>query len=450
MKTNHYAFLIFTFFAAVTGRAQWNYQIIGSDPNPGYCNTLVGASSQASGPENWFQFSSDPNNRADYNAAYGYRALRKNISGDDNTAIGAAALDNMLTGEYNTAIGRVAMRDNTSGSNNTAVGGAAIVHNDGSNNLALGYQAGFYSGVANNNVFLGRGSGMNLQTGDNNVFLGPLAGASSENVYSNRLYIHNGTNNNPLIYGEFDRRYLQLNVFAKPESRVKIVSYAQHTSGLNFEKLKASSPAPVSKENKFLTVDDNGDVILETVAGGGGGGIDYSIYTHDWYIHTDPDHLREVTMKDNNLWFNTKDSGKYGRVYIGEDPGFVDPEKGDYRLFVEGGILTERLKVALRNSADWADYVFADNYKLMPLADVEKFVKANRHLPGVKSSEKLAAEGIDVAQMQSKQMEKIEELTLYAIEQEKTINTLNAQVRRQSDEIAEMKAKLDVLLQSKQ
>lgn len=98
---------------------------------------------------------------------------------------------------------------------------------------------------------------------------------------------------------------------------------------------------------------------------------------------------------------------------------------GDYKLYVAQGILTEKVKVALSSSTDWADYVFAPDYKLKPLSEVEAFVKANKHLPNVPSAEQLVKDGgIDVNEMFAKQMEKIEELTLYLIEMKKEIDAL--------------------------
>lgn len=95
-----------------------------------------------------------------------------------------------------------------------------------------------------------------------------------------------------------------------------------------------------------------------------------------------------------------------------------------YKLFVEQGILTEKVKVALASSAAWADYVFAKDYKLQPLAEVEKFVIENKHLPNIPSAANLAKDGLDLGQMQAKQMEKIEELTLYLIELNKKVTLL--------------------------
>jgi hypothetical protein len=109
-----------------------------------------------------------------------------------------------------------------------------------------------------------------------------------------------------------------------------------------------------------------------------------------------------------------------GRLTIGN----VSSTPSGYKLYVEDGILTERLKVAVSGTANWADYVFAPDYKLMPLEDVEAFVKENKHLPNVPSADKMVETGIDVATVDAKLMEKIEELTLYMIDMKKEINTL--------------------------
>jgi hypothetical protein len=87
-----------------------------------------------------------------------------------------------------------------------------------------------------------------------------------------------------------------------------------------------------------------------------------------------------------------------------------------YRLFVKEGILTESVKVALSTTSDWADYVFEEDYELMPLEEVSAYIAENKHLPNVLSSEEMVEEGLDLAKMDAKLLEKIEELTLYLIE----------------------------------
>lgn len=78
----------------------------------------------------------------------------------------------------------------------------------------------------------------------------------------------------------------------------------------------------------------------------------------------------------------------------------------------------------------WADYVFASDYKLQPLSEVEKFIQENKHLPNIPSEKEIVENGIDVAQMQEKHMQKIEELTLYVIDLEKQNKELQKRLEK--------------------
>lgn len=90
------------------------------------------------------------------------------------------------------------------------------------------------------------------------------------------------------------------------------------------------------------------------------------------------------------------------------------------------GLLRGRqIKLDLDN---WADYVFDENYSLMPLNEVEDFVKKNHHLPNVPSECDLIEDGLDLEEMNRVLMEKVEELTLYLIEQDKKIEGLQEKV----------------------
>ena len=174
---------------------------------------------------------------------------------------------------------------------------------------------------------------------------------------------------------------------------------------------------------------------------------DTSLYANNGIINqaTTISGNRVVDMNNSNIWFSTANSTSNGKIYLGSTAVYPNAT-GNYRLFVEGGILTEKVKVALRSSANWADYVFANDYKLMPLNEVEAFVKTNKHLPGIDSAEQLAKDGIDVAQMQSKQMEKIEELTLYIIDQDKKIAEQAKALEKNSKELEALKMQIQALI----
>jgi trimeric autotransporter adhesin len=114
--------------------------------------------------------------------------------------------------------------------------------------------------------------------------------------------------------------------------------------------------------------------------------------------------------------------------------GSVDATKPGYKLFVEQGLLTEKVKVAVKTSADWSDYVFDDQYRLLPLNEVAKFIQQNKHLPGIPSATEMVKEGNDLGQTDAKLLAKIEELTLYMIAQQKKIEALeNTVLRLQQD-----------------
>lgn len=136
-----------------------------------------------------------------------------------------------------------------------------------------------------------------------------------------------------------------------------------------------------------------------------------------------------------NLWFRTHANGASanatvsyttrmtvqndGRVVIGS----IAPATG-YKLSVDGKVICEELKV--QTSGSWPDYVFADNYDLPSLSEIENHIKANKHLPGIPSAKEAEAEGIEVGQMQKKLLEKIEELTLYVIDLGKKVKSLES------------------------
>lgn len=107
--------------------------------------------------------------------------------------------------------------------------------------------------------------------------------------------------------------------------------------------------------------------------------------------------------------------------------GFARPKTGgvaaNAMLSVDGLILAKEIKVAIANT-HWADYVFANNYTLKPLNEVEAYITRYRHLPEVPSKEQVNEEGINLVEMNATLLKKIEELTLYLIEQNKRLEKL--------------------------
>jgi hypothetical protein len=114
-----------------------------------------------------------------------------------------------------------------------------------------------------------------------------------------------------------------------------------------------------------------------------------------------------------------------------------------YKLAVEGAIGARRIKVT---QAAWADFVFQPDYHLPTLAELEKYVRDNRHLPEIPSAVEVARDGIDLGEMNKKLLQKIEELTLYLIEMQKKHNTAeqeNRQIKIQYEQLLKRVEKLE-------
>jgi hypothetical protein len=99
-----------------------------------------------------------------------------------------------------------------------------------------------------------------------------------------------------------------------------------------------------------------------------------------------------------------------------------------YKLAVGGKIICEEVKVRLQ--ANWPDYVFADNYNLMPLEEVKQHIETEKHLPGMNSAAEMHEDGsYNLGEMQQKLLEKVEELTLYVIQLNEENKSLKAEVQ---------------------
>ncbi len=130
---------------------------------------------------------------------------------------------------------------------------------------------------------------------------------------------------------------------------------------------------------------------------------------------------------DNNEIMARGGAGTVGNLVLQNDGGTVRigsvAVPAGYKFAINGKMICEELKIKLA-SAGWPDYVFANDYKLQPLTEVEKFIQKNKHLPNIPSAKEVEKNGIAVGDMQKRMMEKIEELTLYIIQLQKQIDEL--------------------------
>lgn len=140
----------------------------------------------------------------------------------------------------------------------------------------------------------------------------------------------------------------------------------------------------------------------------------------------DKGYVDSVLIK-NNRWALQPDSTSIyynGSVGIGG----IASSNSAVKLAVYGTLLSKKIKVS-QNAADWPDYVFEPGYTLQPVTDLEAYVATNKHLPGIPSAAEIKKEGMDVADMQARMLKKMEELTLYVIQQEKKIQEQDKLIR---------------------
>ncbi|MFA8449462.1 MAG: hypothetical protein ACEPOW_02075 [Bacteroidales bacterium] len=133
---------------------------------------------------------------------------------------------------------------------------------------------------------------------------------------------------------------------------------------------------------------------------------------NDVYSFNAPENANILSVRNN------------GRVGIGTDT----PEQS---LQVAGNVKVDKTLFANRISltiGSFPDYVFEPGYKRKSLYELEKYIQENKHLPGIPSENEIVKEGLDLKKINTILVEKVEELTLYTIDQEKKIDTQNQKI----------------------
>lgn len=321
-----------------------------------------------------------PGNTGNANAFVGYQSGFSNTSGYVNTFMGNYSGYSNLTGAGNTFIGNQSGYYNTSGALNTIIGDrSGIEITEGNRNTYLGYKSGF-----------------NNQTGSSNICIGYKAGYYETG--SNKLHIHNEATASPLIYGEFDNRLIGI------YGRLGI-GHTEPDAGLHVK----GETWPESW------------IYIESTEGTTAGirFIDESI--PKWHI-------------TDNGSLNGFQIGKYNSpitaIFINQTTeavgiGTTNLAVG-YQLSVDGKLACE--EVLVEYSEGWPDFVFTESYDLPSLENLETQIKQNNHLPGIPSAKEIEENGFHLAEMQKNVLQKVEELTLYTIEQGKLIKELQDRI----------------------
>ncbi|MCX2679176.1 fibronectin type III domain-containing protein [Galbibacter sp. EGI 63066] len=173
----------------------------------------------------------------------------------------------------------------------------------------------------------------------------------------------------------------------------------------------ANNTSAVSNTANVTTLEDSGNTV-----------VDYT---------SENANLETVDWQANNMFVN-------GNMGIGTSSTL------NYRLAVAGNIVAEEVRVALQGN--WPDYVFESDYKLPSLDEVEKHIVENKHLINIPSANEIKEEGIRLGEMNAKLLRKIEELTLYILQQKKEINQLqrkNAKLESLTERIEKLESKIN-------
>jgi hypothetical protein len=149
-------------------------------------------------------------------------------------------------------------------------------------------------------------------------------------------------------------------------------------------------------------------------------GEKFLLHSRQW----DGDKFMIAPQNDGGTWefensFVLFDNGNVGI-------GAYNIENASAKLTVKGDIHAREVLVTL--SAGGADFVFDESYDLPRLNDIEDYISTNKHLPDIPSAKQMQEDGLDLGDMQIKLLQKVEELTLYIIEQDKKIKKLEGEI----------------------
>ncbi len=328
-----------------------------------------------------------------------------------NIGIGTNTPDTRLAIKTSAAGDVLKILDNT---DNTV----AKLRHTGNNSGAL-Y---LYDGSNNNSVFLyGLGTsfinGGSLGLGTASVSNAKLQ-IEGTGTYDAMVKLNNtGTNGASFFMGSTNDAWgggVNQNLFVMGHGAPASANIDLTINSLGYLGIGTTSPnAPLHVEDRIRIGEDPsyGAVYGELIHEGGGNGFKINANAGGGWadMHLQTDGTTRVFIESA------------GNVGIG-----TTTLASGYKLSVAGKVACEEVLVEL--SGSWPDYVFDEKYKLTSLEDLESEIKATRHLPGFPSAKDVEAHGIQLGDMQKRLVQKVEELTLYTIEQEKKINEMKVEI----------------------
>ncbi|RYZ98680.1 MAG: hypothetical protein EOP47_18745 [Sphingobacteriaceae bacterium] len=336
-----------------------------------------------------------------------------------------------------------------------------------SGNAFIGTGAGsnFTTGAGYDNIFLGRFAGKGITAGSDNIFIGNQFSETHKDTLNNSIGIGPVTVNesNSIKIGAYYQKagiglgYIEnpadvltvgqrRNGFHQAALRVMGTNYSTVFNSGNTEDVFITGGRLLG--NVFVNRDNHGDVVIgANITSKIGIGTHVLNPNTRLSIQTAADYANAFSLENatGTVRFNaflggpnngnTVSLGTTGNMPIvlytnnanrffvaGNGNIGIGTDNPTYKLSVNGNVRSKEVVV----ESAWADYVFDENYELRSLDAVEKFIETNKHLPGIPSAKEIQQNGLNVGELQTKMMEKIEELTLYIIQLKKELDALKS------------------------
>ncbi|EZH71524.1 hypothetical protein ATO12_07435 [Aquimarina atlantica] len=194
-------------------------------------------------------------------------------------------------------------------------------------------------------------------------------------------------------------------IFHTPDDNRTTLYIAPKTNG-NWDWSKTTSFLNDGKVNFANTISVNGNISGKDIISEG---------QNSWIFHTPDDNRTTlyIAPKTNGNWDWSKTTSFFNDGKV----NFVN------NISIRGKIETKEIIVT---TSPTADFVFESDYQLPSLDDIEKHIKEKKHLPQIASAKEMKENGVNVGDFQVQLLQKIEELTLYTIQQEKEIRELKS------------------------